>query len=526
MSGANVEQNFQIALAHHRAGRLRQADVAYRQVLAARPDHADALHMLGFLAHQVGLNQAAVPLIRRAIEVNPSAPDYFAHLGMVLLSAGQLDDAIAACRQALALRPNNPEVYFHLGNALQAKGMLDQAVDAYRQSLALAPGIPQVHNNLAAACKQAGRADEAIAQYRQALAIQPDYVEALNNLGGALQDQGQFAEAIRTFHQALAINPSFAEARMSLGLALLLQGQFKEGWEAYESRRQIKRIARDHGFAQLFWDGTAAALAGRRILLAAEQGLGDTIQFVRYAPLVAACGGRILLHCKPELRRLLSGQCGIEHVATIGDPVPPFDLWCLLMSLPRIFGTTLATIPPSIPYLAAVPELARHWGEKMSREPSGRKVGLVWAGGPHNKSDRARSLPLAALAPLAQIPGVRFYSLQKGPASGQSRTAPAGMHLTDWTAELNDFADTAALIANLDLVISVDTAVAHLAGAMGKPAWVLLPFVPDFRWLLDRDDSPWYPTMRLFRQPRPHDWAAVLHRVADDLRGIPTMGRH
>ena len=298
---------------------------------------------------------------------------------------------------------------------------------------------------------------------------------------------------------------------MSLALALLLQGRFAEGWEAYESRRQIRRIARDPGFVQPFWDGSP--LGGRRILLTSEQGFGDTIQFVRYAPLVAARGGRVLLQCKPELKRLLAGQCGIEQVVTPGDATPAFDVWCLLMSLPHLLGTTLQTIPAQVPYLTPDPHLIDKWGKRTAHEPAGLKVGLVWAGGAHNKNDRVRSLSLGALAPLAQVPGVRFYSLQKGAASDQARTPPAGMEMTDWTPELADFADTAALVANLDLVISVDTAVAHLAGAIGKPVWVLLPLSPDFRWLLNRDDSPWYPTVRLFRQPTRGDWASVIERV-------------
>jgi hypothetical protein len=394
---------------------------------------------------------------------------------------------------------------------------LEESIQAYRSSLAAAPGVAQVHGNLAAALKQAGRADEAAAECRRALAIQPNFPEAMNNLGGILQDHGRFDEAMRTFRQVLASNPGFAEARMCLALALLLQGRFEEGWEAYESRRQIPRIARSFGFAQPYWDGSP--LGGRRILLASEQGFGDTLQFVRYAALVAARGGRVMLQCKPELKRLLSGQCGIEQVIASGDPLRGFDAWCLLMSLPHLMRTTLQAIPARVPYLTPDPQLVRAWAERIRGEPAALKVGLVWAGGAHNKNDRVRSLSLASLAPLARVPGVRLYSLQKGPASEQARVAPPGMQLVDWTQELRDFADTAALVANLDLVISVDTAVAHLAGAIARPVWVLLPLSPDFRWLLKRDDSPWYPTARLFRQPIEGDWPGVVAQVERALQG-------
>ena len=516
MSGTSIDQLFQQAVAHHRAGRLREADSLYRQVLAAKPDHADALHMLGWLAQQAGITQAAVPLIRQAISINPSDPEYHTHLGMALLSVGQLDDAIASFRKSLDLKRSNPEVLFFLANALQARGMLDEAIETYRKSLAYAPGVAQAHANLGAALKQAGRSEEAVVECRRALMIQPSSPEAMNNLGGILQDQGQFAEAMQTFRNLLATQPNFAEARMSLGLALLLQGEFKEGWPAYEARRQIRRIARDFGFAQPYWDGSP--LGGRTILLASEQGFGDTIQFARYAPLVAARGGQVVLQCKPELKRLLTGQCGIEQVFSPGDPVPAFDVWCLLMSLPHLMETTLETVPAQVPYLAPDPWLVRIWAERMKNETPGLKVGLVWAGGPHNKNDRVRSISLAALAPLANVPGVRFYSLQKGPASEQARALPQGMQLTDWSPELHDFADTAALVANLDLVISVDTAVAHLAGAIGKPVWLLIPLSPDFRWLLNRADSPWYPTMRIFRQPARGDWSSVIGHVTNALR--------
>jgi hypothetical protein len=252
-------------------------------------------------------------------------------------------------------------------------------------------------------------------------------------------------------------------------------------------------------------------------LLHSEQGFGDTIQFIRYAPLLARQGARVVVECQPELRSLLRGVEGVQHLLAQGEPLPPFDLHAPLLSLPLAFGTRLGSIPAQVPYLKADPALAEAWRGKVAGDGRRLKIGLAWAGSPARKGDRQRSVSLSALAPLAAVKGADFYSLQKGPAAEQAKNPPPEMRLMDLTAELKDFADTAALIASLDLVISVDTAVAHLAGAMARPVWTLLEFVPAWRWLLDREDSPWYPTMRLFRQPSRGDWGSVVRRVAEAL---------
>jgi len=513
-----IAQMYQLALQHHQAGRLREAEPLYRQILARQPDHADALHQLGFLSHQMGLNSAALPLLNRAIAINAQSADYQVHLAMVLSALGQSDEAIAALERAATIEPNDPEPYFHLGNGLLSRGRIDDAIGAYQHSAALGPGVVVVYNNLAAALKLAGRLEESIATYREALKIRPDFAEAHNNLGGVLQELGRFEPAMVEFKRALALRPNFPEARMSVALALLVQGDFKRGWQEYEARRELRKKPGEMRFSEPYWNGSDPA--GRRILLRAEQGFGDTIQFIRYAPLIAAKGAHVIVHAPPELRRLLATVRGVSRVVCAGDAIEPVDAQCLLMSLPRILGTTLETIPASVPYVAPDPALAEHWRGRMSGRPPGLKVGLVWAGGAHNKSDRTRSLSLAALAPLTRVPGVQFYSLQKGAAARQARTPPAGFDICDWTDDLGNFADTAALAANLDLVISVDTAVAHLAGAMGLSVWLALPFVPDFRWLLNRNDSPWYPTMRLFRQARSGDWDGVIAGMAEALGEI------
>jgi len=298
---------------------------------------------------------------------------------------------------------------------------------------------------------------------------------------------------------------------------LLLQGDFKRGWQEHEWRWKCRDYpSPQRNFAQPLWDGSA--LERRTLLLHTEQGLGDAIQFIRYLPLVAQRGGKIIIECQAELRRLFQTMLEKCPIVVRGDPLPAFDLHCPLLSLPLIFGTTLENIPQTVPYLHADAQDVKKWRERLDEHSPHLKMGLVWAGSPTNKNDRSRSIKLQSLAPLGQVPGVRLLSLQKGAAAAEAKTPPMGMELVDYTQELTDFADTAALIANLDLLISVDTAVVHLAGAMGKLVWTLLPFSPDWRWLLERENSPWYPTMRLFRQQVIGDWDNVITRVASALQ--------
>lgn len=481
-------QALQLALDHHRQGRLAEAEALYRQVLAAEPGNGTAWHFLGVLAHQRGDHAVAVEHINRAIRLDKKEPAFHANLGLVLHALGRWDKAAQSCRRALALKPDYPEAHYNLGNSLRAQGKLQEAASAYRR----------------------------------ALALRPDYPEACNNLGLALQEQRKPEEAAAAYRQALALRPDYAAAHYNCATALLLQGDFARGWQEYEWRlAEEGEFASFHSrFAEPRWDG--GELAGRTVLLHAEQGLGDTLQFVRYAPLVAQRGGRVVLQCQPELKRLLAGVAGVEQVVARGEPLPPFDLHCPLLSLPLIFGTALATIPANIPYISHDERLVIDCKTKLN-DIAAVRVGLVWGSAPAGAPTavdayRARnSCPLARFAPLGAA-GVRFYSLQKGEAANQARHPPKGLDLVDFSGGLQDFADTAALVAGLDLVISIDTAVAHLAGAMGKPVWLLLRFDGEWRWLLDRRDSPWYPGMRIFRQQRPGDWGGVMRQVADALR--------
>ena len=322
-------------------------------------------------------------------------------------------------------------------------------------------------------------------------------------------------EALAACERAIALKPEFPVARSNRAMMLLLKGEFAKAWAEYEWRLQRGDIAPPRGLSQPQWKGEDPA--GLAILIHAEQGVGDSIHFIRYAPLLAARGARVIVECQPELVALFRTVEGVERVLAAGETLPAFDRHVPMMSLPFAFHTTLDAIPARVPYLRADETRVKAWAERVAREGGRMKVGVAWAGKPSHKDDHLRSLRLSAFAPLAEAKGVSFYSLQKSEAAAQAKDPPPGMALIDLTDEIKDFADTAALLVNLDLVIAVDTAVIHLGGALARPVWTLLHFVPDWRWMLDREDSPWYPTMRLFRQPAPGDWPAVLHRVAEEL---------
>ena len=522
MSDDAVEPLLQQGIAHHQAGHFAEAQAIYRQVLAQRSDQPDALHYLGVLAGQAGDHQTAIDLIRQALSLRPQ--DREAQLNLAhslalhaisLHNAGKSDQAVPLLREAMSIEPENSQTRLNLalalnnhGNVLRERGALDESLVALREAQALRPDLAQVHNNLASALRDKGALDDAIAKYRQAITLEPRYAQAWNNLGVALREKLQIQEAMDAHRRAIAIQGDYADAHFALGWALLLTANFHEGWKEYEWRLRRKNAS----LLERTWDG--GDLNGKTIMLHAEQGFGDTIQFVRYLPLVAKRGGRIILVCQAEMVRLLNNFPGVDHLLSNADPLPRFDVRCPLMSLPLVFGTTLETIPAEIPYLrpdAALVDMFRLSGFNL-RASRPVRVGLAWSGRPTHPDDRNRSIPFRELLPLLKSPGVEFHSLQPG------AEPTTGTHFVRHGEALKDFADTAALIANLDLVISVDTAVAHLAGAMGKPAWLLLPFSGDWRWMLNRSDTPWYPTMRLFRQPRARDWASVVQEVAQALK--------
>jgi tetratricopeptide (TPR) repeat protein len=549
MATMSTQQAYDLAVQHHRAGQFQQAETIYRQIIAQQPNHAAGHYMLAVMGHQFGRSADALPLIDKAISLNPGSPDYHMFRGIVLVGMQRYEDAVTAFRHVTILRPGDSQAYNNLANAQRAVGQLDDAVATYRKAIELEPEFPEAYSNLSTALKDSGRFDQAIDAAKTAIAQRPNYAGALCNLGVALKAKGQLDEAMDAYRQAiqhepnyadgyynignlhkergeldeaatacekaLSLRPDFPSARWNLSLVKLMRDD-PDAWEAYEARWLVSKSTMTRGYPQPLWDGSD--LSGRTILLHAEQGLGDTIQFIRYAPMVKEKGGTVVVLCQPELSRLLSGQLQIDRVVSDDASAAPFDVHCPLLSLPRVLKTTPGTIPGAVPYLSADSNLVEQWRQRISQQAPGLKVGLVWAGRPLNARDEQRSLELAALAPLAQVEGVEFYSLQKGEAGAQASSPPAGMRMTDWTAELGDFADTAALVSNLDLVISVDTSVAHLAGALANPVWTFMAFSPDWRWKLNRSDTPWYPTMRLFRQPKWGDWNSAIEQVAEALR--------
>ena len=421
-----------------------------------------------------------------------------------------MEEAIADYRRALALRPECAELVNNLGVVLEAAGRLEEAEGAYGRALALKPEYAAARYNLGNVDWKRGNLQAAAESYRQVLADNPLHVEAHCNLGSILHDQGNFDEALRCYERALEIEPGSAYADWNRSLLQLLQGDFASGWRNFEARRRTKSSPRH--FPQPLWRGEP--LHGARILLHAEQGLGDTIQFLRYVPMVQAAGWAVILCLPARLRRIARLLPGIEALVATGEPLPPFDWQIPLMSLPLAFGTTLQTIPARVPYLNLHEDAACR-AARLAWPETGLRVGIAWAGSPSHAKDRFRSMPFSYLTPLLRLEGVHFFSLQMGPAARQ--LAEASGPVVDLAPFTSDLADTAAQLAHLDLVITVDTSIAHLAGALAVPVWVLLGYAADWRWLLNRDDSPWYPTMRLFRQPSLGNWHAAVEAVREAL---------
>ncbi len=522
-----------------------QALVEYETALEFEPNDEESHFNLADILRAKGSLEEAEKHFQRAIELRPNCSETHEKLSVVLRRQGRLDEARGSYEQALLHDPNNVVALQNLGNLLVNGGELDKAIAYFERALALKPDMAEAHNGMGAALHELGKLDEAEDSYSKALSYQPNYADAYCNLGNLQRKRGRAAEAIEHYERALALNPDLSEAHSNLGMALvgerrledarkhydravalepglgnarwnrslldLLEAKFESGWQDYDVRRFRKQTA-PRGFAQPIWRGEP--LHGERILLHGEQGFGDAIQFMRYAPLVQAAGGTVILDVKPSLARLARQQAGVAEFVATGDPLPAFEWQSPLMSLPLAFKTDLATIPNQVPYLSA-PEDARQQAMDFAWPEHGKRVGLVWSGNPEYTEDRRRSMPLSEFSELLAMQGLHFYSLQFGPAARQ--ISEIETPVIDLTPTIKDFADTAALIEQLDLVISVDTAVAHLAGALAKPIWTLLPFAPDWRWMLDRDDSPWYPSMRLFRQPERDDWTSVIDQVRNEI---------
>jgi tetratricopeptide (TPR) repeat protein len=547
---------YQTALQNHQQGDLQTAENLYRQILEASPHDAPALHGRGLIAYQLGQYEIALTHVRQAID---ASPDYFEArktLGAILRAAGRLEEALATYDELLRLQPHYPEALANRGNVLKAMGRASDAEASYREALAQNPEFALAHQNLglllqdqgrhreAVACHQLalrfnpnsadphqglgsafgrlGEYDAAIHHFREALRLNPHIATGHHNLATALKLAGRLDESLACFENAVRLKPDYALAHMNRATVLLQVGDLERGWREYEWRWHVPDSS-PRRFPQPIWDGKP--LQGRTILLHAEQGMGDVLQFIRYAQLVRDSGGRVVVSCPGLLLKLLSRCRGIDQLVDQKEPLPGFDVHAPLVSLPGLFNTTLKTIPAEVPYLFADPTLVEKWHQRLAsiRSP---KVGVCWQGNPENPGDQRRSFPLADLEPLSRVARICLVSLQQGPGVEQIATSrfPILTLGDDFDREAGAFMDTAAVMKSLDLVVSADTAVAHLAGGLGVPLWLPLARWPDWRWLLDRDDTPWYPTMRLFRQQEPGNWSGVFERIAAGVQSLKGTG--
>jgi tetratricopeptide (TPR) repeat protein len=552
LDGRRVTFHVNLAKAYHQWGRLDEAARSYERALGVQPDHAEALNNLGAIRKLQGDLAAAHDCYRRALDARPDYAEAHHNLAVMLESQNQLDEAIARYRRAIECQPQFAEAHYNLGTLLQRTERWDAAAGAYRQAARLRPDDARALNNLGNVYRLQNKTAEAIDCYQQALAVRPDSVEAnnnlgsllqkrgelenafacyrramqadphrgdtYNNLGNAYQEMGMLDEALDCYNRSLHLEPDAAEPHFNRALIYLSQERFAEGWPEFAWRLKC-HYHPQRVLGQPLWDG--GSFAGQTLLVHAEQGLGDTLQFVRYLPAARRLGGKVVLEVPPALVRLLAGS-GFREVFAAGSYRAPIDLHAPLLQLPGILYATGEDLPAVVPYLTAEESLVERWQQRLA-PLAGFKVGIAWQGNREYAYDCSRSIPLRHFAPLGAVGGVRLISLQKGFGSEQLAASP-DLEILDLAAQLDGgpdaFIDTAAVMKDLDLVITSDTAVAHLAGALGVPVWVALADVPEWRWFLRREDSPWYPTMRLFRQQALGQWEEVFQRMVAPLERL------
>lgn len=543
----------QEAFALHRQGKLREAGRLYSRVLKAAPDTFDALNLLGTLKAQSGKFGEAYRLLSSAVKVMPQAPEAWLSLAQVLHALKRENEALECLEKAVALRPDFPEAQHNRGVALLALGRAQDAVAAFDTvlarhpnhvdarlnragalsvlgrneealketdaALAAAPTHPNAHYNRGNILFALGRFDEAPAAFSRALELAPDNILALNNRGRALQALNRHREALADFERTIALQKDYADGHFNASLALLTLGELERGFAEYEwrwKRTGMAPFVRSRG--RPLWLGEYP-LGRKTILLHAEQGLGDTIQFARYIPRLAKGGANVVLEVHAELVALMKSVEGVTACVARGDPLPPYDVHCPMGSLPLALRTTPQTVPADIPYLRADETRLAAWRTRLDAVARPR-VAIAWAGQPSHQNDRNRSIALERLAPLFEHATQSFVSIQRELRESDAAVLARFPNVVSLGHELNDMADTAAVLALCDLTLTVDTSVAHLAGAMGRPLWVMIPFVPDWRWTLDGERSPWYPEAKLFRQPAIGGWDSVIARLRDALSSL------
>jgi tetratricopeptide (TPR) repeat protein len=548
----NIAQTLQDAVTLHRQGRLREAEKLYARALKAAPDNFDALHLLGLVKAQSGQTGEAYRLMSAALKINPNVPDVLVNFANVLHGLNRDDEALACLDKALALRPDDPDALLYRGNALNVLHRPNEALPCFDAVLARNPGNRDALLNRGVAHATLGYHERALADFDAILARAPKDAEALynrgtalielarhadallaldqavaaaprqprawSNRGRALQALNRHEEAVASFDRALAIDKNYGDAHFNAALSLLALENLARGFSEYEWRwKRTGMTDARRGYGGRLWLGEFP-IDRHTILLPAEQGLGDTIQFVRYAPLLARAGANVILEVQPELKELLTTVDGVTSCHARGETLPPFDLYCPLGSLPLALKTESSSIPTAIPYLRADDAHIAKWRSILAALP-GKRVALAWAGHARHANDRNRSIDMKLLQPLFGCEGVSFVSIQREMRNGDAAQL-SGAGITDLGPRLGDMADTAAILALADLTISVDTSIVHLAGAMGREAWVMLPFSPDWRWTPTHERSPWYPQVRLFRQRASGDWPDVIAAVRDSLRRI------
>lgn len=520
-------QTLRTAANHLKADRFANAADLCRSMLAAHQDDTDARFLLGLAVGALGEIAPAIDHLRKVARARPDHPDVHRELARLLQSVGKRMEAETAFREALRVSPKDAATLCAFGRFLLEQGRADEAAQRAEAALAIRPNFSPAHNLLGVALADLGRMDEAVEQLRRAIASDPANASALANLGTALAAVGRFDESLAASTEALNLTPGDVTIHLNRAMALLKSGRLREGWSEYEWRHRKPGREKLPPHLMLLKLAYLGDIIDRRILVHHEEGFGDTIQFLRYIPMLARVGAKVMVWMPEELARLVRFIPGIVQLFSGNVQLPIFDYHCPIISLPRVFDTVLETIPAAIPYIHPDPALSRSWAARLPPSP-GRRIGLVWSGEPRPYDlaalalDRRRSLPLASLAPLAEVSNIGWISLQKGDRASDAATPPAGMAIHDPMHEVRDFADTAAIVANLDLVISVDTSVAHLAGAMGKPVFLLDRADNCWRWLSGRNDSPWYPSLRIFRQHRAGDWEPVIQEVTAALAQFGT----
>jgi len=514
-----VEVYNQLGVVLSQQDRFDQAAAYLRQAVQRAPHYAEAHNNLGIALRALGHVDQAIECYKTAIALQPQFPEAHYNLAGAQASQGLRDQAIESCHRAIELRPDYAQAYNQLGIVLAARGDRTGAMECYLKAIGADGQRAEFYNNLAIVYKEQAQYPLAVQNYLKAVVLEPAFPEAHYNLANALKELGDCDRAIACYDQAIALRGNYADAHWNRALALLLKGDLKQGWREYQWRYKVNldTVLYPHLFNRPRWQGEQ--ISGRRLLVYCEQGLGDAIQFIRFVPQIRPLSGaEVILETWPPLIRLFQGISGVDRLveaSTQRHPEDDFDLCVSIMDLPYVLGASLDTIPRTVPYLTPDPAQVQAWRQRLAG--TGLKVGIVWAGRPTHGNDLNRSCRWEQFAVLAKIQGVRLYGLQKGPVADQVPSPPPEAPFTNLGEGFADLMDAASCMAAMDLVISVDTAMAHLAGALGRPVWTLLPFAPDWRWMLHRDDSPWYPTMRLFRQPKPRDWGSVFASIAQQL---------